>query len=214
MCSSVFAVTYTSKQVKTITLQAGYSDVMDVTVTPLASQTNSFMQGMPFNIEESFVQYGETEYGRMVANWSVLSNASFTIQVNAGHLQAWDYDTSSKKTGSRDLPYVLTFFYELGYQNSDGDEISSGEKQFEVYSGTLYDSVDDDDISFAVIDSISSGSYAGFAGATGSIYFQFTEDSSELIEGLRGTDAAEIPSGDYYATVTITLTAIETGGTT
>ena len=68
-----------------IALQAGFDKVLSVNVTRIPSQSETYLQGMPFNIEESFVDYFKLD-----------------------PLTAVNDPNST-------LPYILTFEYELAY---------------------------------------------------------------------------------------------------
>ena len=62
-------------------LQAAYGEVTALSITRIAAQSEMYMIGMPFDIEDNFVQYGATEQGREIAKWSILSNTKFKIQI-------------------------------------------------------------------------------------------------------------------------------------
>ena len=80
---------------KPIQLQAGYDAVAFIEVEEVSSQSQAYIQGMPFNIEESYVQYGATEDGRLIAHWSMISNSQVKIRVTA---EPMHHETKSSLT--------------------------------------------------------------------------------------------------------------------
>ena len=78
---------------KPLELQAAYGQVAYVSVTPLPAQGQSYIQGMPFNIEESYVLstvYDSnekpiilgSENGRLIANWSMITNTKVKLRIS------------------------------------------------------------------------------------------------------------------------------------
>ena len=108
----------TSKAVK---IQGASGSVLHVSVTPLSTQSTSFLLGMPFDIEEDLVQYGVMKEGRIIAKWSMVANTRFNLSVKA------DLLTSENTYGDKihaELPYIMRVYYSFGYYVS-ANEISS-----------------------------------------------------------------------------------------
>ena len=76
-----------------------------VNVVPLAAQTQSYIMGMPFSVDDALVAYDYGLEGRQIATWSILTNVPFTVSVNAEDLKHTEQEKS--------LPYYLCFNYSL-----------------------------------------------------------------------------------------------------
>ena len=192
------AVTYKHNFTKSVKLQGAYRDVVDVTLMALPAQSHSFMQGMPFNIEDAHVQYGATEKGRTIASWDLITNCRFSIKVEAENLHPID-DPSVQ------LPYELIFSYNLGWDDADGSH-TEGNREFSITSGTGSSTV-------SILNSQTvDNSYIGFA--EGYIFFQFTESATAKIKDSAnyGQNTAAVPSGNYTAYVTVTIIPAEKEG--
>ena len=83
----VFAATYNSTLTKHIAIQGGYGAVIYVTADPIASQSQGYIMGMPFSIEDRLVQFDYQRYGRQVAQWSMMANSEYNIKVKAPDLE-------------------------------------------------------------------------------------------------------------------------------
>lgn len=208
--------TITAFQSKEIQLQAGYGNVLELVVTPLPAQANSYMQGMPFSIEEQYVQYdytkgaGVTENGREIATWSIITNSEFKLSAKAEPMRpvGLSEDALAK---AEDLHYKLTFFYTLGYALADGTNVTLQNKSFTVQSNV------EDTSNKIIIDTDTPDTQNAYIGtANGTIFFQFQESASRLIENANlnpNTYLEKVPYGDYEAIVTLTITPIEGGST-
>lgn len=209
--SSLSARTITSFQSKEIQLQAGYGDVIELVVTPLPAQANSYMQGMPFSIEEQYVQFdyttgkGVTENGREIAEWSVIANSRFTMTVDAAPMHHVDRISNPDAV---DLDYKLTFFYTLGYALADGKSVTLQNQSFTVQSNKEDNS---NKLSLGTAEPDIENSYIGTA--NGTIFFQFLDTASRQIEAahIDNANLKYVPYGDYEAVVKITITPIERG---
>ena len=74
---SSFGKEYSLEMTRRFSLQAGFDSAMDISITPIAAQSQSYIAGMPFSIEDGQVQYQNTSQGREIARWNVLSNTDF-----------------------------------------------------------------------------------------------------------------------------------------
>ena len=194
---------------KPIQLQAGYDAVAFIEVEEVSSQSQAYIQGMPFNIEESYVQYGATEDGRLIAHWSMISNSQVKIRITA---EPMHHETKS----SLMLPYKLLFTYSIGYTDDDGNNQVVRGEEFEAYSLSApvneetgyYGNVTEFNPTPNIIFGDSTDTYVG--NLDGSIYFQFTEDASALINSEQNYnhDTANIPVGNYVATVKVELIGV------
>ena len=210
-----------------IQLQGAYNSALNMNITPIAAQTESYLAGMPFNIEEEFVQYQENSDGRAIANWNVLSNTRFNIYIkveNMVHADAANYAPSIP------LSYILTFSYNLAFPNLTD---LNGSGSFWVRSGStmgygtnsttteisiaqpyendtsLPAGIMDED-SFYKINLFNSNIFdSGFVGFTGSVdgrvFFKFTQEATEALQ----TNADEYPAGNYKAMVTFFIEGVE-----
>ena len=97
-------------------IQGAYGKVLEIDVEPLAAQTQDYVQGMPFNIEDSLVQYVapnddgtvNQQNGRHIADMSLISNTDFNIYIRADKLRSVN---KTKDGNYAELDYVLTFSY-------------------------------------------------------------------------------------------------------
>ena len=199
----------TSKAVK---IQGASGSVLHVSITPLSTQSTSFLLGMPFDIEEDLVQYGVMKEGRIIAKWSMVANTRFNLSVKA------DLLTSENTYGDKihaELPYIMRVYYSFGYYVS-ANEISSHTGYLLLNNETGLGSIIDE--SGAVestvtwttdkwfkYDFMPNNIYKkGLSGSVdGNITFMFTEQSTKRITDTPNT----VPEGNYSATVTIKLEA-------
>lgn len=203
--------TNTSKYFK---IQGASGAVLRSTVSPISTQSTAFIMGMPFDIEDDLVQYGVMQNGRTIANWSLVTNADFTIKIKADNLK------SANNTGTEGvycyLPYILKFTYNFGYFDSNGNSLSkSGEFTIDNESGIV--KYTDPSTGSSVEKGLSADGYLSFqflpsgiafyglsGSVDGDIYFMFTESSSDTIKNHGDT----VPVGDYSADVTILLESV------
>ena len=220
IATSLFAETKTSM----LQLQGAYGEAMNMSINPIAAQTESFISGMPFNIEEKFVQYNANSDGRAIATWNVLSNTKFNIYVKADDMAPVDQKNYNPSVA---LSYILTFSYDLSYPGAvfDGEgsfSITSGpnDHSWEKTSPTTEISVVDETYGNNVSgtfykinlfgDTTLLGSKLGAGeGYTGSIdgrvFFKFTQASSTALVD----SADEYPAGDYKATVVFFIEGVD-----
>ena len=191
-----------------IALQAGFDVVTAIYVERIPSQTESYLQGMPFNIEDPQVKYVDNGLGRRIANWSVLSNASFSLIFE---LEPLKHALSSSADNVTPLPYILTFEYILSYGYESTNYVDSkfildmGAKEttLSAYGKTTTgEKTSDGNVVFSVDITENLSTSEGFIGnLDGGVYFMFTKESSEK---LAADDPAKIyPYGSYEATVKI-----------
>lgn len=202
---------------KPFKIQGGSGTVLHINITPISTQSTSFLMGMPFDIEEDLVQYGKTKEGRSIANWSMVANTDFKIKVKAGLLTSVGTYTPSE--GSEDvnaeLSYIMTFEYSFGYYDSNGN-ISNLSGNFSLNNETGGGSYINPETGssasvtwtpdkYFVFDFLPSDIDAtGLSGSVdGQVYFMFTENSTSRINKQGDT----VPVGDYYSYVTVKLEA-------
>ena len=202
-CFPLFSLSRT----KSFNIQGAYEAETELIVEPIPSQTQSYLIGMPFNIEDRQVQYGQTESGRMIARWSLLTNdPNVVLKVKAEQLKHTQRDSTP-------LDYELRLFYRLGYYDESGLLIDGGNSDALVYTATAANEEKSYDIFASAIEE---GTYIG--SIDGSIYFMFTEGSSAMLNPADGSAPAYekeknpdayFPGGEYEAQVTLTLEAKE-----
>ena len=210
-CISVLPAQYVKQLSKPLELQAGYDTVAFITVDEIPAQSQAYLQGMPFNIEESYVAYGATENGRQIANWSMISNTNIKLRITAAPMHhVSEY--------SLYLPYTLYFTYEIGYTDSAGNSQTSGSRHFSITTSGSPTSEDNptantteispmDGLSIDSSSSDQNTEYYYVGSLNGGIYFQFTEWSTERIAdpANKGINSQNLPSGNYQAIVTIEM---------
>ena len=213
LVSSVLFGDANSVQSKRISVQGGVGTSLFIDVSPIASQSQAYIMGMPFNVDDTLVSYAYNRNGRQVASWSLLTNVPFSIKVDASDLA---------HNSGYTLPYYLCFVYSLSYYAIDAANPTARERAFVIrsegntdksnppaYSNILsseeYYSIYDSGVTFKLISDVSYESR--FVGTLdGLIYFKFgsatqqtTSSGVTLLEGA--------PGGDYSAIVTVTVEA-------
>lgn len=194
--SSFIYSAYKSEMTKDFTLQAGYDTVMSVGITEIASQTNQYVSGMPFNIEEYQVRADATEHGREIATWNLLSNTSNFNLVISGEPMYWEGDTKKESP----LNYNLNIQYVLGYYLPDGS-ISNNTTRWLTYCN------EDGEVIIDLLEGLQIADNSFIGNIDGGIFFEFTPKSSDDIARDMGKSEAEstYKPGNYTATVTFAL---------
>lgn len=221
---------YIHQMSKPLELQAAYGKVAYVSVTPIPAQGQSYIQGMPFNIEESYVlstitdENGKvipgSENGRLIANWSLISNTKVKLRISTTPMKHVSKNSS-------ELSYYLHFTYLAGYTNASGDEIPLNTEYFNIPmkdndpvtvvrcdktdTVSRYENTYEVDPFAEVSADFSNEENMSYIGSLdGGIYFQFDEDSTELIYREKGNaDSTSIPAGNYTASVLIEMVSQE-----
>ena len=209
LASFCFAVApYKMEITRHFTLQAGYEAAAEISITPVVAQGQSYIAGMPFNIEDKQVQHGVTEQGREIARWDVLCNTNFNMKVSGTKLQPVDINGNVKEGFEDDgLDYNLTFTYTIGYVDADGTQrTATGEKVYytaDAQSGEFVGLIPTHTEDQALNQFI--------GGVDGSIFFVFDDSSSKRIQSPDSDDSTHedyLPPGDYLATVTVVLESV------
>lgn len=201
-----------------IALQAGLNEALNISVNRIPSQSENYLQGMPFNIDDSQVQYVAGSSGRLIANWSVLANTDFNLTFTLEPLKRVVL-SSEGEVDNPALDYILTFEYLVSYGISD----SYIDSQFSLNMGDSTPSVIGkyvtvlDDVPVAkdangnatfkinITEGLTDGgTISSFIGSLeGGIYFMFTPESTKaLAEDPYG---GKYKAGNYRATVTINM---------
>lgn len=195
---------YVSEMTRHFDLQAGYESASAIHITPIPAQSQSYIAGMPFSIEDPIVT-GESDIGREIATWTLLSNVDFNIVVSPGKDDGKMYPID-RATGKpyknedgaykyKGLDYTLTFRYQLGYVRGDSEYDAP-------VSLFTYESTNGHTVFNELTDGYTVNDENNFIGTVnGSIFFKFNDTSSTRIK----TDPDSLPAGDYMAYVTITL---------
>lgn len=209
MAFPLFPVDVTTKH---IAIQGGIDRILEVDIEPIASQSQSYIAGMPFNILDPQVKYNLNSDGRVIAYWNLLTNfPDFRIIIEAQplhHEQEAAFPTSGKY-----LPYILTFSYTMslatGRNAIDSSFIIDLESDASQNGVTF---ISEDLVTgyrkyeVSLLSSSSSGTeqYANYSGVLGGqIFFKFTQASSEKV------NSSDYPGGLYEAYVRVTLEAVE-----
>ena len=205
-----------------VELQGAYEEALNMNINPIAAQTESFLSGMPFNIEEEFVKYNRLSDGRAIATWNVLSNTRFNIYIRAErmyHVNDTNYNYP--------LDYILTFSYNLAYPNLNnfngaGSFYVTSNEPVVTGAGTIEDpesaliplisietpqGLEENFYKINLFDDFTDAITSGFTGSVdGSVYFKFTSDSTDA---LHGTNKDNYKSGDYTAIVKFFVEGVE-----
>ena len=211
---SVYAdTTFDDKISRPITLQGAYGKVIEISFDRIATQSSSFTVGMPFDIEGRLVRYNMTSQGREISYWSAICNSKFTLEIEATKLTSESpIDPTASTFTYTELDYIMTFTYSLGYtdsiSNSQGVKTGTFTFNTETKHCTYTDPNDlhqdvyhsDGKYYYDIIPAnASDGALIG--SVNGSVYFMFTQNATDTI-------LADKPvSGNYYANVTMTITA-------
>lgn len=192
---------YVSARTKEFTLMAGYDEVLYLEIDEIPAQSNQYIAGMPFNIEDYQVQANETEHGREIATWNLLTNTSeFDLKI-------WGTPMTyvGEQENKTDLHYYLNIQYVLGYYLPGGSISSSESTWHEGIDPAAFTEANPKVIDMLNgIDGIEENSFVGNLG--GSIFFEFTPASSEAIADDMDVDEV-FPEGEYSASVTFMLEA-------
>ena len=214
---------YVHQMSKPLELQAAYGQVAYVDVAPLPAQGQSYIQGMPFNIEESYVLstvYDSnenpiilgSENGRLIANWSMITNTKVKLRISTTPMKHVSKNSS-------ELSYYLHFTYLAGYTDASGDEISLNTEYFNIpMKGNDPVSVIKSDVPvsgytntyevdpFAEITNFANDETSYIGSLDGGLYFQFDGNSTQLIDSQRANpDSTSVPAGNYTAQVLVEL---------
>ena len=188
LCCALSAVDTQQSYTRSFRIQAGVGEKVSVNVDRIPAQSTSYVAGMPFNIEEDFVQYTNPSFmGRLIANIDIIANTKYDLEITAQPMHHTTMD-------SVDLNYILTFEYTIGYEGASNSTLST----FRCNSGSPQYWRWDDEIGA----SVAPGSYVG--NIDGNIYFKFDDSSSSQIRTL-GDAEGELPPGNYSSTVTIVV---------
>ena len=221
----LFAETRTAS----IQLQGAYQSALNMSIDPIAAQTESYLAGMPFNIEEEFVKYSLNSDGRAIANWNVLSNTKYKI-----YIKVEDMFHVDDQNHANPLSYHLTFTYNLSYpehlsqyDNAGSFLITSGKStthnatsptKISIVNKSQNPQLTDNYYEVDFFDGMGDVK-GGLTGTVdGRVFFKFTQDSTKAIEDDKGKPdtavdenevAATYKSGNYTATVTFYLEEAE-----
>ena len=175
-------------------IQAGFGDVSEVYVTEIPAQSSSFLEGMPFNIEDTIVKYSNGGRGRTIAHFSVISNLNCKIAVDAENLK-WESNPENPMANTpAELSYILNFDYNVAYTAPDGSvQYSANDTGFSVASNKKGEGEP------LFTGEIPKNTYLSIM--DGSISFMFDEATSNRIHNTPD----DVPVGTYKGKVIITL---------
>ena len=183
--SSCFATKYREGLRRELEIEGFVAVYHNITVTPI-DETGSLGKGMPFNIEDSEVQYNSINQnlGRLIATWDFSSTISkIKIKITASPMV---HAIDSSKT----LDYYISFKYKFAQYKSDG-------------------SYDKDVSGYILTNSTIDGTEETFENAVGQDKFPIiaSKDQDIRFMFMEGVDPSsdDYPAGFYTATVTIEL---------
>lgn len=201
---------------RSFSIQAGRDEFATIDITPISAQSENYRIGMPFNIEDSQVQYTNTA-GRTIAEWSLISNTAFELLVEAEELHyigALD-EIANPPSG---LPYILSFQCTMSLASGRTTEMNfwfdlssktcgagagSGTAEVVAEGVTISSDYNTGAFLFKPIGNISTGlpGNAYLGSLDGTIDFRFSSGVDPSNE--------EYPAGQYEALVCITLSVNE-----
>ena len=187
---------YEIQRTKEFTLMAGYETVLYLEIDEIPAQSNQYIAGMPFNIEDSIVQFSNGGRGRTIAYFSVMSNTNCKIGVKAENLEWQDgpEDSSAGSVSSAALSYILNFDYNVSYTTADGSiEYSPNDTGFIVHSGQSCEGAS------LYTGQIPSNTYLSIS--DGRISFMFDSETSDRIRN----NPDSVPAGIYTGTVVLII---------
>ena len=193
-------------QVRTepIMLQAGFGDMLDIYITEIPAQSSSYLEGMPFNIEDTIVMAGSGR-GRTIAYFDIMANTNCRIKVNAKDLVfAADPSDPDSTGGGSSLSYVLDFDYEVAYTDANGSTSFSPSNTGFTVNSTSGDEMRSFDL------------YSGgnrmpdtiLSIRNGIISFKFDSATSDRIHNPNADNGGEVSPGLYKGEVTVELEAM------
>lgn len=180
---SVFAATYSSDLSRAIQLQGAYREVVSLDFEEIAAQTQAYLIGMPFNIQDQTVQSSAGE-GRVISRWNIITNTPFTLRLSS---EGMFHEDDPVDTENR-LHFNLKFSYNLAYY-INGEEHSS-ESSFSYDSGAIKEGIS------LVPGDVQPDSDAFIGSVDGLVYFKFSTSSDAI-------DSDTYPPGKYYADVKV-----------
>ena len=194
LVSLQLSAAYTSDLTRGIALQGAYEDVLDINFEEIAAQTQAYIIGMPFNIMDSSVYPTNNGRGRVIANWSVLTNTDFSIKLTCND------KLHHMEKESTPLDFTLTFTYKLSYF-IDGVPNEGETKYFS------FNTADPSTFQQRLMEDGTVPDTGSFIGSVeGLVYFVFNEndangnDQAEIIN-----DIAQTPPGNYVAEVIVEI---------
>ena len=182
---SVFAATYSSDLSRAIQLQGAYREVVSLDFEEIAAQTQAYLIGMPFNIQDQTVQSSAGE-GRVISRWNIITNTPFTLRLSSEGMFHED-DLVAKDNA---LHFNLKFSYNLSYYIDGVAKSSEASFTYDSNNVTM------DGISLVPAGAVPDSST--FIGSVdGLVYFKFVTSSSDI------DDDTTYPPGKYYADVKV-----------
>lgn len=183
---SGFAATYSSDLSRAIQLQGAYREVVSLDFEEIAAQTQAYLIGMPFNIQDQTVQSSAGE-GRVISRWNIITNTPFTLRLSSEGM--FHEDDLVDKQDAHALHFNLKFSYNLSYYIDGVAKSSEASFTYDSRSGTT------DGISLVPAGEVPDSST--FIGSVdGLVYFKFSTSSDAI-------DSDTYPPGKYYADVKV-----------
>lgn len=182
---SVFAATYSSDLSRAIQLQGAYREVVSLDFEEIAAQTQAYLIGMPFNIQDQTVQSSAGE-GRVISRWNIITNTPFTLRLSSEGM----FHEDDLVVKQNELLFNLKFSYNLSYYINGVAKSSEASFTYDSESGTT------GGISLVPAGEVPDSST--FIGSVdGLVYFKFVTSSSDI------DNDTTYPPGKYYANVKV-----------
>lgn len=222
-CSSVSRENTLHRLTRPINLQGAYRDVLSIAVTPIMAASESYVIGMPFNIEDESVAYNAVvtdvgSFGRRIATWSFATNSDFEINISAEPM------THASVQNGTELLYDLGFAFKIAYiENISGETNSLEGLIYYTAEGFSWDGYNIPAGGTLILKKSGINQYSGVASFSellaeaapnkiigsegGGVYFRFTSYSTNLIHSPDNYQIAsnDLPTGEYKANVTLII---------
>ncbi len=191
-----------SVRTESFTVQAGFGEVMEVYITEIPAQGSSFLEGMPFNIEDDIVKFNAGGRGRTIAYIDIIANTNCRIYVKADNLKWSPGPTGETAANPPELGYKLNFDYQVSYINTSNEAVySDRDIGFSIDSGGAEQYAD----LFSGGNRFPESEYKTFISVNnGMISFMFDSETTSKIHN----DPTSVPVGLYKGDVTVRLEAM------
>lgn len=186
MLLPMYSAPYSSELSRAISLQGAYGEVVSIEFEEIAAQTQSYLIGMPFNIQDQSVQ-SDSGAGRVISRWNIIANTPFYLKLSCDGLYHENY---SEIENYSPLQFDLRFTFDLGYFINSVEKSEEGE--FTYSSGSQSEPV------YLIPDGAVPDSGAFIGSVDGLVYFKFTSYASNTLD-----DDNSYPPGKYHAEVKV-----------
>ena len=112
MLLPMYSAPYSSELSRAISLQGAYGEVVSIEFEEIAAQTQSYLIGMPFNIQDQSVQ-SDSGAGRVISRWNIIANTPFYLKLSCDGLYHENYSEIENYSPLQFLKQHLLFLEPL-----------------------------------------------------------------------------------------------------